>query len=63
MLISHQFLLFFEVLYDLPEGLFEYLNLALEDLDLLLLCLSTLIILVDCTKLKHVLSLRLLVLV
>ena len=47
MLIPDEFLLFFEVFYDLPEGLFQDLDLALEDLNLLLLDFASLVILIN----------------
>lgn len=61
MLIPHQFLFLFEVLNYLSKRLLKYLDLSLESLDLLLLGFPALIILVNCTKLKHISSLGLLI--
>ena len=60
---SDKLLLLFKVLYYLGERLFEYLNLALEDLDLLLLLLASLVILIRCAQGEHHVSLECLILI
>jgi hypothetical protein len=61
-LVSDKLLLLFEVLNDLAECLLEYLHLAFEKLNSSLLCLSSLIVLIDCSQLEHVSPLSLFVL-
>jgi hypothetical protein len=61
MLIPYQLLLLLKIFNNLAQGLFKYLNLPFQSLNLLLLQLASLIILVNGPKLKHVCSLSLLV--
>lgn len=61
MLVSHQFLFLFKVLHNLAQRLLKDLDFALECLDLFLLQFASLIVLIDCSELKHVCSLGLFV--
>lgn len=60
---SDQLLLLLKVLHYLPQALLEYLDLALEHLDLPLLGLAPLVILIHSSQLQHVGSFCLLVVI